>query len=117
MEIIYSYTVMNDTIFIFCILVSLEFQQVLAAAGGQVDGREHYYLHTQGGPIQQGHPGADDALLFQPINPPPAGRLRHVDVLRQCGGAERGVLLQKLQDLYVLWSELCGQNILPIGLK
>ena len=56
--------------------------------------------------VQQGDLAADHALLLEPLNTPPAWRLRQADLLGNLCTGERGILLQQGQDAAVVGVQL-----------
>ncbi|MNP41406.1 hypothetical protein D3C76_1351080 [compost metagenome] len=52
--------------------------------------------------VEQGHLATNDALLFHPLNPPPARRLREPHLLGDLCAGKRSVLLQQGEDLAVV---------------
>ncbi|MCY1440807.1 hypothetical protein D9M71_570960 [compost metagenome] len=56
--------------------------------------------------VQQGHLLADHPFFLQPLDAPPARRLRQADAFGDLGGGQRGFLLQQGEDSLIVGIQL-----------
>ncbi|MCY1186363.1 hypothetical protein D9M68_744640 [compost metagenome] len=87
-----------------------ELGEVGAAVGVELDLGEHLGVEADLAPVQQGHLAADHPLVLQPLDAPPAGRLRQPDPLGDLGGGQAGVLLQQLENAFVVGIQSDGHK-------
>ncbi|MNT49349.1 hypothetical protein D3C72_1861940 [compost metagenome] len=69
--------------------------------GRQLDVDEHGHAQAQQLGVEQGDLALDQTFFLHAVNPPPAGRLRQFDLLRDLGGGQVGIVLQQAQNLAI----------------